>query len=419
MLFFYLYSPIDIKMKQTFFVAIFFLILFNSCRNSNRLVDERYVVVLSMDGFRWDYASRTSTPNLDKIAQSGVKAERMIPSFTTTTFANHYALATGLYPAHHGIVLNSFYATDLKEYYNSRSNKSSVGDERFYGGEPIWATAEMQGVKTATFFWVGSEAPHKGVRPTYWKPYEHNLPYAFRIDTVIAWLAKPKELRPKLIMWYFDEPDSSGHDLGPENDSILPIITRLDSLVGVFMDKMATLPHADKINFIVVSDHGMAQLYPEKRIILDQFVDTSMFERIDGYNPTMNFKVKNGMLEKAIEKFKLVPHIRFWKRGEGPAHLNHGNNIRTHDLTVLADDGWSIYWSYAIGNARGTHGYDNKNKDMHAIFYAMGPDFKSNFEKKPFQNIHLYPLMTHLLKLQPAKIDGRFDSIADIIKVKR
>lgn len=393
-------------------LPLLLIVLIVSCSKREQ---KRYLVVLSMDGFRWDYASRTSTPTLDYIAANGVRAERLKPSFPSTTFANHYTMATGLHPDHHGIVANRFYATDLDAHFNDRNNRESVHDGRFYGGEPIWVTAEKQNVTTATCFWVGSEADVQGIRPTYWKKYNHSMPYTDRIDTVMYWLELPEAQRPQLVMWYMDEPDSKGHDLGPENDSLMPLISYLDSLVGVFVTRMKSLPHADQINFIVLSDHGMGQLHPDKQIILDQYIDTSLIAHTDGWNPTMNLLVKDGKTDELLEQLSKAPNLQYWKRGNAPERLHHGKHVRTHDVTILADDGYSIYWSWAIGDVKGTHGYDNANPDMHGIFYAMGPDFKKAYSKKTFQNIHLYPLMAKLLQLQPAEVDGKLDSISDIL----
>lgn len=380
---------------------------------------EEYLVVLSLDGFRWDYLNRANTPNLNEIASKGVKAERFTPSFPTTTFANHYTMATGLRPGHHGIVANSFYDPETKRYYNRPGNRKSVEDGSFYGGEPIWVTAEKQGMITATCFWVGSEADVKGVRPTYWKRYEHNMPFADRIDTVLYWLQLPENKRPRLVMWYMDEPDSRGHQLGPLNDSIIPLIQYLDSLVGVFHNRLKLLPYYDKINILVVSDHGMAQLDPQKRVFLDQYVDTALIEGYDGYSPVINFRIKQGNIETFLSQLNKVPHIRFWKRGKAPAYLEAGNHPRLHDVTVLADNGYSIYWSYSIPRMRGTHGFDNTNPDMHAIFFAKGPAFREDaYVKKPFQNIHLYSLMAEILKLEPAQTDGSRDSILDLLKTR-
>jgi alkaline phosphatase D len=404
-------------MKYTNHILIFLsaLLLFAAC-SQNRQPEENYLVVLSMDGFRWDYTNRTETPNFDRIAEKGVKADAIIPSFPSTTFANHYTMATGLYPDHHGILVNRFYAPDLDADFN-KGDRSTVEDGKFYGGEPIWVTAETQGKKTATFFWVGSEADVKGIRPTYWKRYEHRFPYTQRIDTVIHWLQLPKENRPELVMWYFDQPDSHGHRYGPEGDSILMTVTYLDSLLGVFLDRMEALPHADKINFIVTSDHGMAQLSPDRKIVLDQYVDTSMIALIDGWNPTMNLKIKDGYLDEVYASLKEIENLNVWKHGEVPEHLHHGTHVRTHDLILVADGGWSIVWSWTKGYANGTHGYDPANTDMHAIFYAFGPHFKENYQHPKFQNIHLYSLMAEILGLEPAATDGNIDAVKDMLKL--
>jgi alkaline phosphatase D len=398
-------------------ISLLFASLF-SCNTAPQTYknENRILVILSLDGFRWDYPEIHGTPNLNIMAEKGVKAERLIPSFPSTTFANHYTIATGLYPDHHGILGNRFYDPVSERTYNDRKDRSTVEDGSFYGGEPIWVTAEKQGVKTATFFWVGSEADVMGIRPTYWKRYEHNFPYVQRLDTVMAWLQLPEAERPQLIMWYYDQPDTDGHFYGPEHDSLTPTIHYLDSLVGVFNARIATLDIADQIDFIVTADHGMAALSPERQIILDQHVDTSMIELIDGWNPTMNILAKDGYEEALYDAFSKIPNMRIWKHGEAPKHLHHGTHPRTHDMTLLADDGWSIFWSWGTNTARGTHGYDINNTDVHAIFYAQGQSFKENYSAKPFRNIHIYPLMAHILELKPALIDGSFDSIKEILK---
>ncbi|MCK9448780.1 MAG: ectonucleotide pyrophosphatase/phosphodiesterase [Bacteroidales bacterium] len=402
-------------MKKLSFLILVSGILLNACTTTSTSTHDHYLVVLSLDGFRWDYANFSSTPVLDSIAAHGVKAERMIPSFPTTTFANHYTMATGLYPDHHGIIHNYFYAPDLDAVFNEFGQRHTIEDRRFYGGEPIWVTAEKQGMKTATCFWVGSESDVQGIRPSYWKPYEHHMPYSDRIDTVMYWLQLPPEQRPKLIMWYIDEPDSKGHEWGPESDSIPELISQLDSLLGVFINRMNQLPHAKEINFMVVSDHGMAQLDKERQLLLDHYIDTSLINKFSGGNPVMSLQVKEGKADELIDQLNQVPHIHYWKHGELPAHLNFGTHERTLDFTVSASDGYSLFWSWRISNSKGAHGYDPSNPDMHTIFYAIGPDFKQGYAKKPFQNIHLYPLMAQLLSLQPADTDGSIDSISDIL----
>ncbi len=396
-------------------VLITIAIVFLGCKQSKTDEVPNYLIVLSMDGFRWDYPEMAETPSLDAMAAKGVKAERFIPAFPTTTFANHYTMATGLYPDKHGIVANRFYCPELDADYNKR-DRSTVLDGKFYGGEPIWVTAEKQNMKTAAFFWVGSEADVQGIRPSYWKKYDHSFPYEQRIDTVIYWLNLPEEKRPRLVMWYFDEPDSSGHRYGPEGDSLKPIISRLDSLVGVFKNKLASLPHADRINFIVLSDHGMAETSPERMVYLDQHIDTAMIAMTDNWSPVMYIKAKDGQLDKLYNDLRNIENLHVWKRGQLPERLKHGNHPRTHDMTVLADNGWSFGWSWQNYRPNAKHGFDNAFEDMHAIFYASGPDFKVNHTQQPFYTIDLYPLMAHLLGLEPALVDGDFERVKGMLK---
>ncbi|MDP3461581.1 MAG: ectonucleotide pyrophosphatase/phosphodiesterase [Bacteroidales bacterium] len=400
--------------RQLFFIIACTHFLF-SCSNSEIQTNKQYVVVLSMDGFRWDYPDKASTPNLDFIAANGVKAERLIPCFPTKTFPNHYSIATGLYIDNHGIVLNNFHSPEFGQDYN-KGNRASVEDGKFYDGEPIWVTAEKQGVRTASYFWVGSEADIDGISPTYQKMYDHKFPYSQRIDSVIFWLSLPEAQRPQLIMWYMDEPDWSGHRFGPEGDDLKPVISRMDSLVGVFMKAMLELPHASQINFIVLSDHGMAQLSPERRVILDQYVDTAKIAIIDGWNPNFNLKVKEGYLEEVYDSLRKIEHLHVWKSSEVPERMHYGKHPRTHDLVIVAENNWSVYWSWAIGNETGAHGFDNEFTDMHAIFYAMGPGFKKGYHSEPIPNIDIYPLLAKLLNIQPAPVDGNLDRVNKMLK---
>ena len=323
-----------------------------------------YVVMLSLDGFRWDYPDRIPTPNLDYIAQHGVKARSLQASFPTKTFPNHYSMATGLYPDNHGIVLNSFFDPALNAHYNIM-DRTTVEDPRFYGGEPIWVTAEKQGVVSASYFWVGSEAPVKGIQPTYWKKYDHDFPFHQRIDTVIYWLNLPDEIRPRLITFYMHEPDGVGHHEGPESQELYNTVVYLDSLVGVLIRKVNELPIASQVNILVTSDHGMGPISDDKRIILENHIEENWFDEIQGYNPNYVFGVKEEFRDTALKALLSVEHARVWEHGKLPSRLNYGNNPRTLDFIMVADSGWSIVMDQEKRVGHGAHGYDNANKDMH------------------------------------------------------
>ncbi len=400
------------------FFALFFIFSFAQCNSDhNRPHDDVYVIMLSMDGFRWDYADRVPTPNLDFIATNGVKAEYVVPAFPSNTFPNHYTMATGLYPDNHGIVNNNFYCPVLDMTYRMR-DRAAVENGAFYGGEPIWVTAEKQGVTAASYFWVGSEAPVQGIQPSYWKIYDHSHPFAARIDTVAYWLSLPKEQRPQLITFYFHEPDSEGHRSGPESREIDELVMELDALVGYLLETINTLPVADNINLIITSDHGMTERSTERYIDLGQYIERDWIELAFGGNPTMLWQAKEGMLDSIYNQLKDVENMYIWKTGELPERLNFGNNPRTLDLVVMADSTWNIGWGAPAERfySGGGHGWDNMKKDMHTIFYATGPAFRSNHTHPPFELVDLYPLIAHILNLEPAVVDGRLERVQGMLK---
>ncbi|MCF8388307.1 MAG: ectonucleotide pyrophosphatase/phosphodiesterase, partial [Bacteroidales bacterium] len=311
----------------------FIILSFYSCGKTSSKKSSTYTLLVSMDGFRWDYEQMAETPTLDSIARTGVKAASLIPSFPTKTFPNHYTLATGLYPDHHGIVLNGFYAPDLEKYY-AISKRESVENPAFYNGEPIWVSAEKQDLITASYFWVGSETPIEGIQPTYWKQYEHNFPFEQRVDSVIKWLNLPYAKRPHLVMLYFHEPDHVGHVYGPESDSTLKTVESLDALLGRLCKKLRQLDIADSLNLIVLSDHGMASF--DDVVFLDDHIYTAWFEEIQGWNPNYVFKAKSDYYDTAFAVLSAIPGMHLWKHGELPNRLHYGNNPRTLDFIAAA-----------------------------------------------------------------------------------
>ena len=371
--------------------------------------------MLSMDGFRWDYPLKASTPTLDSIARQGIRAEAIKPCFPTKTFPNHYSIATGLYPDHHGIVNNSFYDPVMKAYY-SLSDPQTTGNGAFYGGEPLWVTAARQGMVSATYFWAGSEAPVKGIRPTYWKAYDKNITFSQEIDTVVYWLTLPEKRRPHLILFYFNEPDVTGHDYGPGSPQVMSVVERLDSLTGVLMRKLKQLPCYPQINVIITSDHGMENIDKEKTVYLEDHLRKEWFTAVEGSNPNYNLTVKKEYYDVVYNTLNAVTHTKVWKHGEVPAYFHYGENPRDGDLILLADSSWSLRWGkrghYESG---GAHGYDNRNTDMHAIFYATGPAFKKGYIQQTFDNIDIYPLITRILGLTPAPDDGDTDHVAGML----
>lgn len=381
--------------------------------NSGTKVDAPYLVVLSMDGFRWDYTNLYYTPTLDSIANVGVKAQSMMPSFPSKTFPNHYTMATGLYPEHHGIVLNSFTDPHLGAY--SLSKRGAVQNPAFYLGEPIWVTAEKQGLRSACFFWPGSEAPIQGYYPDIWKVYDGSVSYQSRIDSVVAWLQKPAPNRPHLVMWYVDEPDHVGHKYGPESLKTRQTVERLDSLLGVFCRKINQLPCKDSVNLVFTADHGMGAISPDREMNLRSHLNDEWVSETKGGNPVIMIQPTPGNRDKIVAALQRVAHLNVYTRESMPESLHYNESNRIFDVVCVADSAWSIYWDRARFPSGGTHGYDPVNRDMHALFYAVGPAFKQHYQQATFQNINLYALFAEILGLSPAKTDGNLDEVKGML----
>jgi len=374
-----------------------------------------YVVMLSMDGFRWDYMDHAETPTLDSFITQAARVNQLQPSFPTKTFPNHYTIATGLVPDHHGIVLNDFYDPSTDRVFRV-SNRKAVEDGSFYSGEPIWCVAERNGIRTGSYFWVGSEAEINGCRPTYWKKYEHRFPYGQRIDSIVSWLDQPYDIRPHLVLWYFDEPDGVGHDFGPLSPECIRKVEELDSFLNVFFNKARQLNQFDSINFLIVSDHGMGPISKDKVVYINQYVQKSWVARYHGGNPCYVIKAAEGKLEDVFQGLLKAEHIQVWKSPEVPERLNFGQNPRAEDLVVVADSGWSV--AFGPGGSSyngGTHGYDNTNSDMQAIFIASGPAFKKGISVSSIHNTDIYPLICHLFEWECPPCDGDLNRVNSLL----
>jgi predicted AlkP superfamily pyrophosphatase or phosphodiesterase len=400
-------------------IVVILLIYFTVIgRGENNAQSDKYVVMISFDGFRWDYNKLYNTPNLNEVAKQGVMAERLIPSFPTKTFPNHYSIATGLYPDHHGLIDNSFMASDIGLFYKI-SDRDAVGNAAFYKGEPIWVTMEKLGYKTASFFWVGSEAPVEGKHPTYWKKYDESVTYQARIDTVIKWLDYPIKQRPRLVTLYFDEPDLVSHNFGPVSPETGKTVSSLDSIVGVIRNRLSKLPISDKIDLIILSDHGMGAISPDRYVNLKSVVPERMTKSITGGNPVFLIDPAEGKTDSALILLNKTKGIKAWKKTDVPARLHYGTNSRIPGIVVVADSSYSLGIKSDNSSIKGgAHGYDNSNSDMFAIFYAIGPSFKKNFVVKEMKNVDIYNLICSIFNIKPSPNDGNIDDISGLLNHK-
>ncbi len=385
--------------------------------NSEAAQKAHYVVLVSLDGFRWDYAKRDGAPHLLGLGKQGVWApEGMWPSFPSLTFPNHFTIVTGLYPEHHGLVANGFYDPAKQAHY-AIGDPAAVTDGSWYSGTPLWSLAESQGMRSACFFWPGSEAKIAGYRPTYYFHFDNKINDDARIEQVLSWLRLPPADRPHFITLYYAEPDHEGHEFGPDAPETKAAVVKVDKLVGKLKEGLdATgLP----IDLVVVSDHGMAKVQGGW-ITLDQFADLAGFETAGSllYAKTEDDAARvYNQLKKASSQFVV------YRRKDVPGELNFRDNPREGDPVVIATGPFIIRAHGPPAGKQesappvGMHGYDpHKMPEMKASFYAAGPDILPGRTVRPFENVNLYPWLAHLLGLTPPKSDGSLNVLAGTLR---
>jgi len=376
--------------------------------NSAAQQAKHYVVLVSLDGFRYDYAEKYGAKNLLALAHRGASApDGMIPSYPSVTFPNHYSIVTGLYPEHHGIVANSFRDPERNANYSMRDTKA-VTDGTWWGGTPLWVLAEKQGMRTASFFWPGSEAEIDGRRPSYYLAFDDTFPDDKRVDQVIAWLRLPPEQRPHFITLYYSNTDHAGHTYGPEAPETGEAVRHLDEMIGKLSDGIAAtgLP----VDLIVVADHGM-ETVQGTWVPLDKWADLSNIET----SGSLLYAKSEGDAEKVYESLRgASPLFKVYRRANVPAHLHYNSNPREGDPVVVPTGPYLIVAHIPTSNGRvstlpkGEHGYDPRTMpSMKAIFYAAGPDIRAGVTVAPFENVNVYPFIAKILGLTPGPIDGK------------
>jgi predicted AlkP superfamily pyrophosphatase or phosphodiesterase len=379
---------------------------------------KHYVVLVSLDGFRYDYPTKYGAKNLLAMAARGANApEGMIPSYPSLTFPNHYSIVTGLYPEHHGIVANSFYDPARQESY-SLANSKTTGDGSWYGGTPLWVLAEQQGMRAACLFWPTSDAEIQGKRPSYYlAPYDDNYPDEKRVEQVLAWLQLPPEKRPHFITLYYPNTDHAGHTYGPDAPETAEAARHVDEMMGKLSAGIAAsgLP----VDLIVLADHGMETLQGGW-VNLDKWADLSQFET----SGPLLYAKSEADAEKAYQSLLGVSDtFKVYRRAQVPAYLHFNSNPREGDPVIVPTGPYPFvaHDPNSSGGAKmppkGGHGYDPAQMpSMKAIFFAAGPDIRAGVTMASFGNIDIYPLIARILGLHTGPIDGEIGVLQGILK---
>lgn len=420
------------KKISVLFFSVFFLLAFSQAdtaqvvvpnrKNSLEALSKPYVILISADGFRYDYLKKYNAQNLLRFAESGVTAKAMIPSFPTITFPNHWSLITGLYPSHHGLIDNFFYDYKKEKFY-AMSSKENAEDGTWYGGTPLWSLAEKNGTLSASMMWVGSASNAGGMRPSYYYHYHEKFSPEEKVEKVLDWLKLPENVRPHFISLYFPEVDGRGHHFGPDAKETAEAVQLIDDAVKNLVEKVNQLG-LKNVNFIFVADHGMIKVDTENPLEIPQMLRDKT--RFDYYNAQtlVRVVVKDPAEVKAAyrdlkknktDDYKVYLDKRFPRKLKFSARDDRFNRI---GQILLVPDPSKIFLEKGKKTSAGKHGYNPyKVPEMKAVFVAFGPAFKENKKIGEFQNVNVYPVVTDILGLKISEpIDGTQKVAKEILK---
>jgi predicted AlkP superfamily pyrophosphatase or phosphodiesterase len=379
-----------------------------SCSTPAKRTADGPVILISIDGFRWDYLEKYDAPALRRLAADGAHATRLIPSFPTKTFPNHYTLVTGLRPQRHGIVANSFRDPAL----NDKFTMSRTETAWWTAGEPVWITAEKQGVRTACYFWPGSESEIQGRRPSRYQPFDKRVPTSERVDGVLQWLALPVAERPHFVTLYLEHLDHAGHTFGPDAPETAAAVREADEAMARLLAGLEQLKLLDSASLIIVSDHGMSPMSTDRVVFLDDFMDVSLVS-VEATGTYAGVRPKEGVDAAALVasiRTKLPPQIKVYRREEMPENLHYRQGDRIPPVLLLAEAGWCVEqkagWPALKSRYhKGGHGWEPSVPNMGALFIGYGPAFKRT-QLASADNVDVYNLICVLLGITPAANDG-------------
>lgn len=367
------------------------------------------LILVSIDGFRADYFDLGLTPTLAALAGEGARAQALRPAFPSLTFPNHYTLVTGLHPDRHGIVNNTMRDPGSDQRF-MLNNRDAVQNAFWWNdAQPIWNTARHAGLRSATMFWPGSEAPVRGHHPHYWLPFDAGMTPEARVAQVLQWLDLPPGQRPDFVTLYFDAVDHTGHLTGPDSPETHAEIARTDAALARLVAGLEQRGLWAGTNLVVLSDHGMAATPREQAIALDDHVPRGAFELM-ARGSIAGLRAAEGReaeLEAALSR--PIPHIQCWRKQDIPARFRYGSHRRVPPWVCMGDEGWTIFDRAHLrrfGVNPGAHGFDPALDSMAALFVAHGPDFRRGIVVPELDSVDVYPLLARLLRIAPEANDG-------------
>lgn len=376
------------------------------------LPSDQKVLVVSFDGFRWDYVYRVPTPHFHYVMKHGVHVKQVTNIFITKTFPNHYTLVTGLFAENHGIVANDMFDPVLNRSF-SLGHMDIYDSEFWEEATPIWITNQRAGYTSGAAMWPGTDVQIHKTFPTHYLPYNESVSFEERVAKIIEWFTSEEPIKLGLLYW--EDPDDMGHQLGPDSPLMEPVISDIDNKLGYLIKMLKRAKLWNTLNLIITSDHGMTQCSDERVIELDQYLGRDLYVLID-QSPVVAILPKEGKLDEVYEALAHAhPNLTVYKKEEIPERWHYRHNSRIQPLIAVADEGWYILQNKSDNFMLGNHGYDNALAKMHPIFVAHGPAFRKNFTKEAMNSTDLYPLLCHLLSLTALPHNGSLRNVQDLL----
>ncbi|CAO3701993.1 unnamed protein product [Rhizopus stolonifer] len=373
------------------------------------------VVLVSLDGFRPDYLERNITPHLNALANDGIRAKYLHPSFPPSTFPNHWTLITGLYPEAHGIVRNEFYDPDLDMFFE-HANATITKDHRWWKGEPLWYTSRKNRQKTASIMWPGSNTRYN--TPDYVVPFNNSVTMQEKMQTTLNWLDLSYDERPQMISIYVQQVDQEGHRGGPNGPKMNNYIQQVDDAVGYLTRGLEERSIDSHVHVVIVSDHGMASTDRGKLIYYDDILPSNLLKYIQNTSPTSILHFPHDMPEDVIQEmyqhlsnYTQSHHFKVYLQQNMPDRYHYKDSNRIFPIQVIPNTGY-LFASHKMAAKDGGdhHGYDNLADDMRAIFLAKGPKVNKMYREgsilAPLFNIELYGFLAELLNIDAAPNNG-------------
>ncbi|XP_068425592.1 ectonucleotide pyrophosphatase/phosphodiesterase family member 7 [Clinocottus analis] len=398
------------KMQLILLMAV---LVCSAAKPLSKAAQRNRLLLISFDGFRWDYDQDVDTPHLDRLLQDGVKAKYITPPMLTMTSPSHFTTITGRWVEDHEVVHNMMFnaTTNQKVPHKQTLTRSEWWDN---GVLPLWITAQNQGLKTASFYYPGGGAKYNGqvvdrvVIEESGHPDDNETEWRENIDTVMRWFSKEDF---HLVTLYYGEPDNVGHAKGPDHEDRKSIIRQIDRTVGYLREAIGLHGLTDSLNVIITSDHGMTTVKKRPQvdeIILNKYLNLlklASFEILD-YGGFGILTPRPNSEQEVFDALSNVPNLTVYKKNELPESFHLARSERMPPIVVVADLGFNLNSRFIVYVNKGDHGYHSGEMDMKTIFRAFGPDFKKNFLSEPFDSIHVYPLMCKVLQIHPAPHNG-------------